>query len=387
MSGYIKLSRKYFNNFLWNEKRKFSKAEAWLDLIQLVRYDATNNGKKLVNGKLIEWKRGEFPASSRYLNERWNWSGPSQVKRFLDLLKNEDMIATRVEQGETVITLCNYDSYNTDWNDVGTVVRTVVEHQQNGDKTVAEQQQNETVIQSKKDNTVKKDEKGNIPSDDGFNPHAEKILKEEYRKEFLKVMKFIFEQPILQKIPKTLTVDEYEKLREKYTFEQIEEMMIAMANHKATNKSQTIYLTLLTYLKKNFSQGEVKELEPIFEKMYRDFIVKQEPDIHTVKLTDFDRRSMRTIIGYLLENNVNANKKRNDNKDTSITEFTDKDGAVISWRYILTNWNKLDNFMQKRVKLTEIDNDLMKILTDLKNAKLKAPADGNKDNSQRKEFN
>lgn len=383
MSGYIKLSRKYFAHFLWNEKRTFSKAEAWLDLIQQVRFDGSCNGKKLVNGKLIEFKRGEVIASNRYLSERWQWSGPSTVKRFLDLLKLEQMIETRVEQGETIIILCNYDSYNTEKNDVGTPNGTGMQHQKNAGKTGAEQAQNKTE-ELKKDNKV---EKGNIPATAGLVPpeKTEIILDEKYKEEFLKIYKLIFSQPILQKVPKVLTTVEYEKLRENYSFDQIEEMLQKMANHKATNKAQTIYLTLLHYLKSNFSKGEVKELEPVFENLYREFIVKQIPDTNSVKLTDYDRRSLRTIISYLLENNAEANKKRKTAEDPN-AEITDKDGAVTAWTYILTNWNKLDNFMQNRLKLTEIDNDLLKILTALKNANTK-PTKPDTDNSGRKDYN
>lgn len=41
MEGYIKLSRKFFSNDMWNEARTFSSCEAWLDLIQSARFEAT----------------------------------------------------------------------------------------------------------------------------------------------------------------------------------------------------------------------------------------------------------------------------------------------------------------------------------------------------------
>lgn len=41
MDGYIKLSRKFFSNDMWNEARTFSSCEAWLDLIQSARFEAT----------------------------------------------------------------------------------------------------------------------------------------------------------------------------------------------------------------------------------------------------------------------------------------------------------------------------------------------------------
>ena len=45
MEGYIKLSRKFFSNDMWNEARTFSSCEAWLDLIQSARFEATQIGR------------------------------------------------------------------------------------------------------------------------------------------------------------------------------------------------------------------------------------------------------------------------------------------------------------------------------------------------------
>ena len=51
--GFIPISRKLFNNFLWEEKREFSRAEAWIDLLQLARFEA-NSTKEIINGRVIE---------------------------------------------------------------------------------------------------------------------------------------------------------------------------------------------------------------------------------------------------------------------------------------------------------------------------------------------
>ena len=71
--GFIPISRKLFNNFLWEEKREFSRAEAWIDLLQLARFEA-NSTKEIINGRVIEYKRGERPLSLRLLADRWKWS-------------------------------------------------------------------------------------------------------------------------------------------------------------------------------------------------------------------------------------------------------------------------------------------------------------------------
>lgn len=126
--GFIPISRKLFNNFLWKEKREFSRAEAWLDLIQLARFEA-NSTKEVINGQTVEYGLGERPLSLRLLADRWQWS-KNRVDKFLDLLVSERMITKRTAFGtakgtafgtgegtekrarHTVISICNYASYN-----------------------------------------------------------------------------------------------------------------------------------------------------------------------------------------------------------------------------------------------------------------------------------
>ena len=106
--GYIMLSRRFFANPLWVEPREYSRAEAWLDLIQAAGIEER---VIILDGRAIESRRGEIAASRRFLEYRWRWSA-GKVTRFLDMLKSQGMIETRKEHGQTVIRLCNYDTYN-----------------------------------------------------------------------------------------------------------------------------------------------------------------------------------------------------------------------------------------------------------------------------------
>lgn len=122
--GFIPISRKLFDNFLWKEKREFNRAEAWLDLIQLARFEA-NSTKEVINGQVVEYGQGERPLSLRLLADRWQWS-KNRVDKFLDLLVSERMITKRTAKGtangtgegtakrtgQTVISICNYATYN-----------------------------------------------------------------------------------------------------------------------------------------------------------------------------------------------------------------------------------------------------------------------------------
>jgi hypothetical protein len=112
MNNYITISRKLFEHSLWCEERTFSRFEAWIDLIQLARFENTEQ-KSIINGKIVGWIRGEIPVSLRFLARRWNWS-KNKVDNFFSLLENEKMIEKRTAEGtsQTIIKLSNYDSYN-----------------------------------------------------------------------------------------------------------------------------------------------------------------------------------------------------------------------------------------------------------------------------------
>lgn len=110
--GFLRLSRRFFSNEMWKTAREFSECEAWLDLIQSARFDATGEAySELIGGREISYSRGQYPASISFLMKRWQWS-EKRVRYFLSKLKKKGMITTCNKQGMTVITLCNYDEYN-----------------------------------------------------------------------------------------------------------------------------------------------------------------------------------------------------------------------------------------------------------------------------------
>lgn len=110
--GFLRLSRRFFSNEMWKVAREFSECEAWLDLIQSARFEATDEAySELIGGREISYSRGQYPASISFLMKRWKWS-EKKVRYFLSKLKKKGMITTCNQQGMTVITLCNYDDYN-----------------------------------------------------------------------------------------------------------------------------------------------------------------------------------------------------------------------------------------------------------------------------------
>ncbi|NTQ83750.1 hypothetical protein HQ887_02725 [Enterococcus faecium] len=105
--GWIALHRNIRDHWVYQEKRVFSKYEAWLDLLMDANHQ---NNKFLFDGQLIEVNRGEFITSVRQLCERWGWSN-TKVNRFLKMLEDDQMLIRKNDSKKTVITIVNYDFY------------------------------------------------------------------------------------------------------------------------------------------------------------------------------------------------------------------------------------------------------------------------------------
>lgn len=110
--GFIKLNRRFFANILWKEARTFSRCEAWLDMIQSARFDAWSQSETVgVGGREVNLERGQWVASLSFLSKRWGWK-TMKVRTFLAYLKKEKMISVESVNGISVITLLNYETYN-----------------------------------------------------------------------------------------------------------------------------------------------------------------------------------------------------------------------------------------------------------------------------------
>ena len=108
--GFIKIDRSFFEGDDWRQQRAFSRAEAWIDLFQCARFEDGSVTKRLVSGRVVNIKQGEIHASLRYLARRWGW-GVEKTKRFIDSAKKKQQIEHRTEQGESIISIVNYDYY------------------------------------------------------------------------------------------------------------------------------------------------------------------------------------------------------------------------------------------------------------------------------------
>ena len=106
MIGWIRLSRKILDGWLWKET-PFSKAQAWIDLLLLASHEKK---KFLLGNELMEVERGSFITSETKLMKRWGW-GKGKTRAFLSLLESDDMIIKDSDHKRTTITIVNYDKY------------------------------------------------------------------------------------------------------------------------------------------------------------------------------------------------------------------------------------------------------------------------------------
>lgn len=107
MTGWISLHRSVEDHWLFQEKRKFSKFEAWVDLLLMVNH---KDNKVMFDNELILVKRGQRITSIRQLGERWDWSR-TKVDSFLKLLESDGMILTKKDTKKTLLSIVNYDLY------------------------------------------------------------------------------------------------------------------------------------------------------------------------------------------------------------------------------------------------------------------------------------
>ena len=105
-NGYIKLHRQIMENeFYFAEK--FTKAQAWIDLLLLANHKAKS---VFIRGIEISLKSGDLCYSQVTLAKKWKWSDKT-VKKYLEFLKSRKMIDFRGGRITTVISIMNWSKY------------------------------------------------------------------------------------------------------------------------------------------------------------------------------------------------------------------------------------------------------------------------------------
>jgi hypothetical protein len=111
--GHFNVSRSSFDHpMLFGDDRPYSAFEAWLWLISNAAWRPmqvlVRNGRAT---ELINLERGQLSYSRSFLCRAWRWSSDKTVRTFLRNLRRERMVGLQTGQLQTVITISNYDIY------------------------------------------------------------------------------------------------------------------------------------------------------------------------------------------------------------------------------------------------------------------------------------
>ena len=106
MPGWIAIYRDLLAHWLWS-KKPFSYGQAWLDLLLRANYAPK---QIILSGSPVTIERGQLHTSLAHLADAWGWT-VKQVRGFLDLLTENDMIQVRSSKQGRTITIVNYEGY------------------------------------------------------------------------------------------------------------------------------------------------------------------------------------------------------------------------------------------------------------------------------------
>lgn len=113
--GFYKMHRGWMDHPVFG-REPFTRAQAW---VWLIEHAAWRDTTQSVGRHHVRVERGQIAVAVRYLAEAWQWS-KSSVDRFLTRLETGTMIGTQPGTQYTIITICNYDKYQGDWDTSGT---------------------------------------------------------------------------------------------------------------------------------------------------------------------------------------------------------------------------------------------------------------------------
>lgn len=205
--GFIKAYRSLFKSSMWLSE-KFTRGQAWLDLIYLCNW---KEGQVRKRGIKLKVDRGECGWSIANLAERWMWS-KGKVIRFLDELADESRIEQRKNNVSALIKVINYERYQgkRDADDTANGTQT-------GSQTERKQVRKQVRIEESKE--IKK----------------EKIIKEKFHD-------FVF-----------LTEIEHRTLNEKYGKTRTDEFIARLNNYIGSKgtKYKSHYHTILNWINKD----------------------------------------------------------------------------------------------------------------------------------------
>ena len=104
--GWIRIDRAIRDNWIW-KNGAFTYAQAWVDLLLGANH---KSAKISIKGTLIQLEAGQQARSELTLSKEWGWSR-TKVRRFLMRLEDDSMVIQQKTHLTSVITICNYKSF------------------------------------------------------------------------------------------------------------------------------------------------------------------------------------------------------------------------------------------------------------------------------------
>ena len=104
--GFIAVDRDVFEHPVFAPE-PFTEREAWLWMIAEAVFRPT---RVRAGRATIDLQRGQLAYATRFLAAKWRWS-EARVRRYLGRLKIDAMIDAQPTRDATLISICNYDKY------------------------------------------------------------------------------------------------------------------------------------------------------------------------------------------------------------------------------------------------------------------------------------
>lgn len=249
MEGWIKLHRGITSHWIWKDP---SKLKWWIDILIVVNHAPA---KVNIGMQLFDCGRGQSIMSLSSWADRWKIS-KDKARNFLVLLEKDGMITHESLGKTTRITVCNYDSYQSDLHDS----QTISQRSHNDNQTLTHPNKNDK--NKKNDNNEK-------------NIETEVSIKSE------KKQKIKFSDHV------SLTQDEYSKLVEDYTESGAKRMIEILNNYKGSSgkKYKSDYLAILNWVVNRYNDEKKKNPQSYmmnFEQAGNDSGVGYEDTMSTI---------------------------------------------------------------------------------------------------------
>ena len=145
--GWISLHRKILDNPILVRGKTYSRFEAFIYMLLRANH---SEGKCVIGNQLIEVKTGSFITSQKKLMQEFNW-GSTKLRAFIKLLEKDKMIKTTITTYSTMISVCNYSSYQ----NIQTENKTETENNQTENKLQSKTNNNDTITFNKDNKEIR----------------------------------------------------------------------------------------------------------------------------------------------------------------------------------------------------------------------------------------